>query len=125
MQTTGSPDAVQRTAGLKIEQVTSMNEPRIFAYGFDAAGFNTRREPVFMFNVGQIEFMDFLNPTSFEMADGVVIPQGIFEQIERQASSFGTKTNVTVHKASMLERERQVFNLLREGKWVCFLVGEI
>ena len=28
-------------------------------------------------------------------------------------------------EAVMLERERQVFNLLRDGKWICFLVGEI
>jgi hypothetical protein len=110
---------------LKIETGASMREPRIFAYGFDAAGFSTHREPVFLLSVGQIEFMNFLSPTSFEMADGVIIPQGIFEQIERKTSTFGAKTNVTVHKASMLERERQVFDCLRDGKWVCFLVGEI
>ena len=113
------------TIALKTDQGTSMKEPRIFAYGFDAAGFSTRRDPVFLLNVGQIEFVDFLAPISFAFADGVIIPQGIFERIERQPSSFGAKTSVTVHKASMLERERQVFNLLRDGKWVCFLVGEI
>jgi hypothetical protein len=113
------------TTALKIEKGTSMREPRIFAYGFDAAGFSTHRDPVFLLNVGQIEFIDFFNPISFEMADGVIIPQGIFERIERQPSNFGAKTTVAVDKASMLERERQLFDCLRDGKWVCFLVGEI
>lgn len=110
---------------LKIKKPTSMNEPRIFAYGFDAAGFSTHREPVFLLNVGQVEFIDFLSPASFEIADGVIVPQGIFEQIERLPSTFGARSNVKVHTVSMLERERQVFNLLRGGKWVCFLVSEI
>jgi hypothetical protein len=113
------------TIALKTDQGTSMKEPRIFAYGFDSAGFSTHHDPVFLLNVGQIEFIDFLNPISFEMTDGVIIPQGIFEQIERQPSSFGAKTNVAVHKASMLERERQLFDCLRDGKWACFHVGEI
>jgi len=113
------------TTALKIEKGTSMREPRIFAYGFDAAGFSTHRDPVFLRNVSQIEFIDFFNPISFEMADGVIIPQGIFERIERQPSNFGAKTTIAVHKASMLERERQLFDCLRDGKWVCFLVGEI
>ena len=60
------------TTALKIEKGTSMREPRIFAYGFDAAGFSTHRDPVFLLNVGQIEFIDFFNPISFEMADGVM-----------------------------------------------------
>jgi hypothetical protein len=110
---------------LKIEKGASIREPRIFAYDFDAAGFSTHPAPVFLLNVGQIEFIDFLDPISFAFADGAIIPQGIFEQIERQPSRFGAKTDVTVHKASMLERERQIFNLLRDGKWVCFLAGEI
>jgi len=110
---------------LKTDKGSSMKEPRIFAYGFDAAGFSTHHDPVFLLNVGQIEFIDFLDPISFAFADGVIIPQGIFERIERQPSRFGVKTSVTVHKTAMLERERQLFHLLRDGKWVCFLVGEI
>ena len=113
------------TTALKIDQGTSRQGATIFAYGFDAAGFSTHRDPMFLLNVGQIEFIDFLNPTSFEMADGVIIPQGIFEQIKREPSTFGANSNITLHRAFMLERERQLFDCLREGKWVCFLVGEI
>ncbi len=59
-----------------------MREARVFAYSFDAPGSVTG--PVFLLNVGQIEFIDFRDSTSFEMADGVIIPPEIFEEIEPQ-----------------------------------------
>lgn len=95
----------------------------IFAYGFDAAGFETPREPTRLANIGRIEFIQFDDATSLDSADGVIIPQGIFESTERSASGFHTR--VRVHKDLLLERDRQVRNLIREGKWVCFLVDEI
>lgn len=59
-------------------------------------------------------------------ADGVLIPQGIFEEINYQrAYGVGTYTNVRVDKGLLQERGKQVFNLIRECKWVCFLVGGI
>lgn len=100
-------------------------ELRIFAYGFDARGFSTHQEPVHASDIGQIEFIDFYHPVSLEIADGVIVPQGIFEKLQSCSSTFGPRTKVTVDKSWLLERERQVFNLLRAGKWVCFLVGEI
>jgi hypothetical protein len=109
----------------KTDKDKSPRETRIFTYGFDAAGFPTRDKLVFLFDVGTIEFIDFNDAISLEVADGVIIPQGIFEKIESRPSTFGRRTTVSVHKSSLLERERQVFNLLRAGKWVCFLVGEI
>ena len=101
-------------------------EARVFAYGFDAAGFRAQRESVSLAGVGRIEFVDFYDSTTLEAADGVIIPQGIFEEINSQPSRLiGPRTTVSVDKSLLLERERQVFNLLRAGKWVCFLVGEI
>jgi hypothetical protein len=98
---------------------------KVFAYGFDAAGFSTPHKPVSLPGRGRIEFLDFYNSTSLEVADGVIIPQGIFEKIESEHTAYGPKMSVSVDRTSLLERERQVFNLLRAGKWVCFLVGEI
>jgi hypothetical protein len=98
---------------------------RVFAYGFDAAGFPPRHESIFLGDTEWLEFIDFNDPKSIETADGVIIPQGIFEKIESRRSTFGPKTRVSVQKSSLLERERQVFNLLRAGKWVCFLVREV
>ena len=33
--------------------------------------------------------------------------------------------NVQVHKGQLQERQKQVFNLIDDGKWVCFLVRSI
>jgi hypothetical protein len=101
-------------------------ETAVFAYGFNAAGFHTHHESLSLAGVGRIEFLDFYDSTTLEAADGVIIPQGIFEEISSQPSRLiGPRTTVAVDKSLLLERERQVFNLLRAGKWVCFLVGEI
>ena len=115
---------MSRISELNDNQVAA--ETRVFAYGFDAAGFHTQRESISLTGVGRIEFLDFHDSTSLEAADGVIIPQGIFEEINSQPSRFvGPRTTVSVAKPLLLERERQLFNLLRAGKWVCFLVGEI
>jgi hypothetical protein len=99
-------------------------QSRIFAYGFDAAGFPAGDPAVPVDGIGWIEFRHFNDRESLENADGVIVPQGIFEKIESHDSMFGPKSFVAVDP-SLLERERQVFNLLRAGKWICFLVGDI
>ncbi len=98
---------------------------RIFAYGFDAAGFDTRAEPISLADGSRMEFIHFSDPAHLDAADGVIVPQGIFEKFTTRRSPFGARTEISIHKASLLERERQIFNLLRKGSWVCFLVGEI
>ena len=100
-------------------------EDVFLAYGFDAAAFPVRHESMSLGQVGRVEFLDFYSPTHLDTADGVIIPQGIFEKIETQNAAFGRRTIVSVDKLMLLERERQVFNLLRAGKWICFLVGDI
>jgi len=101
----------------------------VFAYGFDQAGFTTTHDPIIIDSTLTIQFVDFYSSRDLTEADGVIVPQGIFEKIETRtdlfSGLFGEKSFVLVDKSLMLERERQVFNLLREGKWVCFLVGEI
>ncbi len=101
----------------------------IFAYGFDQAGFATAHDLISINSTLTVQFVDFYSSRDLNDADGVIVPQGIFEKIESRtdlfSGLFGEKTFVLVDKSLMLERERQVFNLLRDGKWVCFLVGEI
>jgi hypothetical protein len=101
----------------------------VFAYGFDAAGFDIQDDPKELADGTQAEFVRFYDPEDLNRADGVIIPQGIFEKIETRKSTFlGVTTEVTevsFDKWALLERERQVFDLLREGKWVCFLLGKI
>lgn len=101
----------------------------VFAYGFDQAGFTTTHDPISINSTVTVQFVDFYSSRDLNEADGVIIPQGIFEKTETRtdlfSGLFGEKTFVLVDKPLLLERERQVFNLLRDGKWVCFLVGEI
>ena len=98
----------------------------IFAYGFDEAGFEVQKETKELADGSKLEFVRFDDPRDLSEADGVIIPQGIFEKIQtRHTEFFGAKTEVWVDRWYVLERERQTFNLLRAGKWVCFLVGRI
>jgi hypothetical protein len=60
-----------------------------------------------------------------DQADGVIIPQGIFETIKYSNNYGDTYTDVKVSKSVLQERDKQVFNLIQEGKWVCFLVRSI
>ena len=101
----------------------------VFGYGFDRAGFTTGHAPIALNAAATVQFVDLYSPRSLTEADGVIIPQGIFEHIETRSDVFselfGEKTFVSVDRPLMLERERQVFTMLRDGKWVCFMVGEI
>jgi hypothetical protein len=101
----------------------------VFAYGFDQAGFTTTHDPISINSSVTVQFVDFYSSRNLNEANGVIIPQGIFEKLETRtdlfSGLFGEKTFVLVDKSLLLERERQVFNLLRDGKWICFLVGEI
>lgn len=97
-----------------------------FAFGFDEAGFEMPTEACELADGSIVDIVGFNDSHALDQADGVIIPQGIFERIRTESHNiWGTTSTVWVHKWPLLERERQVFNLLRQGKWVCFLVGEI
>lgn len=100
-------------------------EIKIFAYGFDVVGFETPQEPIKLNNIGMIEFIKLKDAPSLDSADGVITLQGIFEKIETHPRTIGSYTTINVNKELLLEREKQVFNLLEKGKWICFLVGKI
>ncbi len=98
----------------------------ILAYGFDEAGFEFEKETKELADGSKLEFVRFDDPRDLSDADGVIVPQGVFEKIQtRHTEFFGAKTELWVDRWYLLEHERQVFNLLRAGKWVCFLVGRI
>ena len=97
---------------------------KIFAYGFDKVGFELGTEQV-SFEKGKIAFIPFDSDANLDTADGALIPQGIFEQIKNESSEWSVYTRVSVQESMLLERERQVINLLRNQKWACFLVDEI
>src|SRR6266496_2823816 len=96
----------------------------ICAYGFDKAGFEIPTDGET--SEFRIEWVPFRDPRRLDDADGVILVQGIFEDIEYIDSFYGHGTHrVTHEKDLMLEREQQVLNVLRRGDWVCFLVRDI
>jgi len=56
-----------------------------------------------------------------DLCEGAIIPSGVFEEIQTQ----GTIDLLSVHMTSLLAREKEVTNLLKSKKWVCFLVGGV
>ena len=99
---------------------------RIIAYGFDVLGFQLPSAPVSVRDNAQIEFLPLQSPGALDQADGAIIPQGIFEKIDYQRSyAMGTHTQVRVQTALLQERQKQVFNMIEDGEWVCFLVRSI
>jgi hypothetical protein len=98
--------------------------PQVAFYGFDRIGFELPTTPVILKNGGEVYFLPFDDARRFEEFDGVVVPQGIFEKIEIGRGGYnGAVGHIQVAQDSLLERERQVQNLLREKKWICFLLG--
>lgn len=97
----------------------------IYVYGFDRIGFDIKeiiRKNIKQFN---IYFIPFEDKKPLDSSDGVIIPQGIFEVLKSNRDSFGVSYNVQTHKDLLLHREREISNLNKNGKWVCFIVGEI
>lgn len=95
----------------------SSKKLNIFAYGFDKYGFDLPKESLSVNNICDIEFIKYSDPRDLDEADGVIMPQGIFETIDDD--------EIRVDKQPLLDRYRQVRNLIDEDKWVCFLVGKI
>ena len=116
------------------EQITVMTSSKIHppehppitvvAYGFDAIGFQPLIDTT---NINTtVKFEHLGTNDSLDNADGVIIPQGIFENIGKTTGFYsGSYTEVSVRKDLLLETERQILNLLNDGKWLCFLIGEI
>jgi hypothetical protein len=74
-----------------------------------------------------IEFVPYQDPRVLDRADGVIVPQGIFEEIGETKRDYGGTdyTRVSHDSDLMVERERQVWNLIHAGGWVAFGVGLI
>ena len=96
----------------------------VLAYGFDAIGFDINGAPRHPAENFDVEFCRFPDNPRLDQADGVIIPQGIFEKFV-DGNSWPASTTVRVHKQQLLECERQVMKLFNEGKWGCFLVDAI
>ena len=104
----------------EVDISTSNKKLRIIAYGFDVLGFQLPTTSVSVGDNAEVEYLPFQANGALDQADAAIIPQGIFEKIEYTHGIGETYTDVHVRKAILQERQKQVFNLIEEGKWVCF-----
>src|ERR1044072_9956936 len=83
----------------------------VFAYVFDQAGFTPTHDPISVNSTVTVQFVDFYSSRNLNEADGVMIPQGIFEKMETRtdlfSGLFGEKTFVLGDKSMLLDRARQ------------------
>jgi len=121
----------RRGAGGKMQsarpiEAKSEDTVRVFAYGFDAAGFQCLSQQITVPNVGVIQFVSVSDDIALDTADALIVPQGIFERIEHDQTWDGPQSTVKVREPLLLARERQAYNILRDRtKWTCFLVGQV
>jgi len=101
---------------------TSPRETTVIAYGFDKWGFKIESEEAKLAPGCRARFICYGDEKELEGVDGVIIPQGIFERIDIHQDPLGPPAKVDVDHALMVDRERELRNLVDGGGWVCFLV---
>lgn len=103
----------------------SVKTQKIYAYGFEQKDFLVPQEAIRDKNY-EIEFLNFEDTHSLNEADGVIIPQGIFEMFDSShVPLVGTSYHAKVKDSDLLlQREKELLNLLEKGGWVCFLLLE-
>ncbi|HEY0456657.1 MAG TPA: hypothetical protein VGE41_09810 [Verrucomicrobiae bacterium] len=97
----------------------------IYAYGFDKAGFSIPTLEIEKDSY-QIQLIDFNAQKPLEGADGIIIPSGIFEQTKFWLDRYGHRYGkVDWNPDHLAMRTKQLQHHIREGGWVCFLLGTI
>jgi len=97
----------------------------IIAYGFDGLDFDLPEHAAQIDQDVTVVFEALDSPRNLDSAQGAIIPQGIFEEIEILDSYSGQVGKVKVRHDLLLDKEREVSNLIATDNWVCFLVGEV
>jgi hypothetical protein len=79
---------------------------RIIAYGFDVLGFQLPVMPVSVGDGAELHYLSFQANGALDRDDGVIIPQGIFEDIDyRRSYVGGNYAEVQFNRALLQERE--------------------
>lgn len=96
--------------------------PRILVYGIDQVNLENPAVSVNTSNYN-LEFASFGTDKKFQDYDGVILFQGIFEEVERIHDYLGTsRFNVKYHRDELVKRRNQLSQLLENGGFVCFLI---
>jgi len=100
--------------------------PRIYAYGLEKNGFGIRQSEVIIDkDKAIVEFISMSDKRDLDNAVGVIVPSGIFEKFEIEPNYAYHIVKVRYNSDLMLQREREIINLLQKGGWACFLVQKI
>ena len=105
---------------------SSKKKVKIFAYGFDKIGFQNLDMISTITKNSEIKFISMRNSILLDSADGVIIPSGIFENITYlEDRPYGYLFSLGCDNDFLLKKEKEVFNLLKNGGWICFLISKI
>jgi len=97
---------------------------KVIAYGFEKAGLTSPEGPMDVHG-HRVIFASYDSRIDLSSGVGAIVPQGIFERIESSDGYGGRYDKILFDRRMLLLRDRQVFNLIQSGGWVCFLVGQI
>lgn len=99
---------------------------KIIAYGFETYGFKIPDGHIIKTDRARILFNALESSQPLDAASGVIVPSGIFERFEERSSYMdGTYINVYCKRDLLLQREREILNLINGGGWICGLVDKI
>ena len=90
--------------------------PRIYAYGLEKYGFDIEQnELIINKDKAIVEFISISDKRNLDNATGIVIPSGVFEEFEIEPNYVYRIENVYCNSDLMLQRQREIINLLRNN----------
>lgn len=101
------------------------NTMKVAAYGFEKIGFQVPDEHVMETNKAKIVFLPINSEETLDSFTGVILPSGILESFKDESSWEGRYVDVYCKRDTLLQKEREIINLVNNGGWVCCLVDRI
>lgn len=98
---------------------------KIAAYGFERIGFEIPDGHIMETPKSTIFFLPIDSSETLDKFNGVILPTGILESFKDQSSWEGSYVSVYCNRDILLQREREIINLVKNGGWVCGLVDKI
>jgi len=106
--------------------MVNVKKTKIAAYGFERKGFQIPEGHIIENNKMKASFLSINSEETLDSFAGVILPSGIFESFEKKSSYMdGPYVNVYCNRDTLLQREREIINLVNKGGWICFLVDSI
>jgi len=98
------------------------DRPKILVYGIDRVGYTVRKDNIET-RLCVLHFEPFDTKEKFQDYDGVILFQGIFEEIETRTPPYGTRHTTISCCTDELQRRKKQYELLMGKKgFICFLL---